>query len=401
MIRRCSVNCIIPPHILRRMLESSDQAIRDIALSTLLATTRLRAERRLLAEFGFLANIAGTKRRTIFDCKNRRLLEQATLVRGEGDSATADGSVNRAYDGLGKTYDFFKEVFDRNSIDDRGMRLDGYVHFGRFYNNAFWNGRQMVFGDGDGRVFSDFTQSLDVIAHELAHGVTEFTAGLEYHNQSGALNESMSDVFGSLVKQWSLSQTADRADWLIGADVFSPGIGGDALRSLKSPGNAYNDPIIGRDPQPGHMDNFVQSPDTEEGDWGGVHINSGIPNHAFFLVATSLGGHAWEGAGHIWYEALKASGQFTEFQQFADRTYDFAGRLYGTASVQQQAVRAAWREVGIRISGFISPNLPGAGTGRGAKETDTQAVLLKQVEALAKEVQILSNEVAQLKQGKV
>jgi Zn-dependent metalloprotease len=207
-------------------------------------------------------------------------------------------------------------------------------------------------------------------------------------------------VFGSLVKQWSLSQSADQADWLIGADVFSPGIQGDALRSLKSPGNAYNDPIIGRDPQPGHMDNFVQLPDTEEGDWGGVHINSGIPNHAFFLVATSLGGHAWEGAGHIWYEALKASGQLTEFQEFADRTYDFAGRLYGTASAQQQAVRAAWREVGIRISGFMPANLPSAGAGQGAKETDTQAVLLKQVAALAKEVQILSNEVAQLKQGK-
>jgi Zn-dependent metalloprotease len=239
-----------------------------------------------------------------------------------------------------------------------------------------------------------------VIAHELTHGVTEFSAGLEYHNQPGALNESMSDVFGSLVKQWSLSQTADQADWLIGADVFSPGIQGDALRSLKSPGNAYDDPIIGRDPQPAHMDNFQQSPDTEEGDWGGVHINSGIPNHAFFLVATSLGGNAWEGAGHIWYEALKAVGPSTEFQQFAERTYDFAGRLYGTASAQQQAVGAAWREVGIRISGLMPAPLPGARAGQGATATDTQAVLLTQLAALAQEVKTLSHEVAQLKKGR-
>ncbi|MDQ3831617.1 MAG: M4 family metallopeptidase, partial [Candidatus Tectomicrobia bacterium] len=197
----------------------------------------------------------------------------------------------------------------------------------------------------------------------------------------------------------SLSQTADQADWLIGADVFSPGIQGDALRSLKSPGNAYNDPTIGRDPQPSHMDNFQQLPDTEEGDWGGVHINSGIPNHAFFLVATSLGGNAWEEAGHIWYEALKSSGPFTDFQQFAERTYDFAGRLYGTASAQQQAVRAAWRDVGIRISAFMPAPLPGARAGQGATATDTQAVLLKQLAALAKEVQTLSHEVAQLKKS--
>jgi Zn-dependent metalloprotease len=302
MKTQCCINCIMPPHILFKLLASADASLREIALSTLLATTRLRAERRVLSEFGFIPNVAGAKQRSIYDCKNRRVLDRSGLVRAENDGPAQDATVNRAYDGLGQTYDFFKAVYDRNSVDGHGMRLDGHVHFGRSYNNAFWNGRQMVFGDGDGRLFVDFTKSLDVIAHELTHGVTDFTAGLEYHNQSGALNESISDVFGSLVKQWSLRQTADQADWLIGADVFSPRIQGDALRSL-----------IGRDPQPSHMDNFEQLPDSEEGDWGGVHINSGIPNHAFYLVATTIGGNAWEAPGHIWYESLKASTPGTDF----------------------------------------------------------------------------------------
>ena len=149
-------------------------------------------------------------------------------------------SVNSAFEGLGRTRDFYRDVLDRDSIDGHGMRLNGYVHFGAGFNNAFWDGSHMVFGDGDGVLFTDFTGSLDVIAHELTHGVTEFTAGLEYHKQPGALNESMSDVFGSLVKQWARKQTADQADWLIGAEIFTPEIDADALRSMKAPGTAYN-----------------------------------------------------------------------------------------------------------------------------------------------------------------
>src|SRR5262249_39806011 len=156
----------------------------------------------------------------------------------------------------------------------------------------------------------------------------EFTAGLEYHKQSGALNESVSDVFGSLVKQWSLGQDAATADWLIGPEIFTPGTAGDALRSMKAPGEAYDSPIFGKDPQPGHMDGFRVLPDTRAGDNGGVHINSGIPNHAFYLAATAIGGNAWDAAGHIWYETLtKNCGPQAEFQDFADATVGVAGRL--------------------------------------------------------------------------
>ena len=355
------LNCITPPYLLRKLLESDEPDIREAALSTLLSNARLRGERAVRASFTGAAASPTSGRRTIFDCQNRTYLPSAVLARSEDGPESADTSVNRAFDGLGTTRQFYRDVHGRDSIDDRGMRLDGYVHRGRNYNNAFWDGQQMVFGDGDGKVFTDFTGSLDVIAHELAHGVTEHTARLEYHTQSGALNEHMSDVFGSLVKQWSCQQAAEEADWLIGSEIFTPGIEADALRSMKAPGTAYDNSLFGKDPQPAHMSEFVDLPDTEEGDNGGVHINSGIPNKAFYLTAVGIGGFAWEAPGHIWYETLKASSARTQFQDFADTTYFKAKELYGARSAEQQAVLAAWREVGIQISGL--PAAAGARAG--------------------------------------
>src|SRR4051812_49329995 len=215
----------------------------------MLSTAALRGERSVISSMGIVF-ASGASRRTIRDCRNSVFLPSAVVVRSEDGEASSDDSVNRAFEGFGTTRQFYREVFDRDSIDGRGMRLDGYVHRGTKYNNAFWDGQEMVFGDGDGIVFTDFTSSLDVIAHELTHGVTEHSAGLEYHLEPGALNESMSDVFGSLVKQWSLGQTADQADWLIGAEVFTPGVGADALRSMKAPGTAYDNEMFGKDPQP-------------------------------------------------------------------------------------------------------------------------------------------------------
>jgi len=238
-------------------------------------------------------------------------------------------------------------VLDRNSIDDAGLALDATVHFGQEYNNAFWNSVQMVFGDGDGQIFNRFTIALDVIGHELTHGVTEDEAQLQYFNQSGALNESMSDVFGSLIKQFVKNQTADQADWLIGEGLLAAGIKGVALRSMKDPGSAFDDPLLGKDPQPKHMNDFVHTFE----DNGGVHINSGIPNHAFYQVATLLGGHAWEKAGHIWYDALRDARvkPNTGFRRFAQITYDVAGRLFGLTGLERKAVQEGWAAVGITV----------------------------------------------------
>src|SRR5919206_292413 len=166
------------------------------------------------------------------------------LLRSEGSPAGNDAAVNEAYDGLGDTYDFYWEVLDRNSIDDEGMPLNATVHYGQNYDNAFWNGERMVFGDGDGDLFNRFTISLDVIGHELTHGVTQDESQLTYYGQPGALNESVSDVFGSLVKQHKLGQTADQADWLIGAGLLAPDVHGKALRDMLHPGTAYDDPAL-------------------------------------------------------------------------------------------------------------------------------------------------------------
>jgi Zn-dependent metalloprotease len=228
------------------------------------------------------------------------------------------------------------------------MELEGTVHFGVNYDNAFWDGNRMIFGDGDQTVFERFTKSIDVIGHELTHGVVEHEPGLMYWGQSGALNESLADVFGSLVKQYTRNQTADQADWIIGEGLFKPGINGKGIRSMKAPGTAYNDPALGgKDPQPDHMSKYNRTFE----DNGGVHINSGIPNRAFYVTAIELGGFAWERAGVIWYETMLSAfmGPATRFSRFARLTLLTARQLFGTDSAEEQAVRKGWNAVGISV----------------------------------------------------
>ncbi|WP_108252446.1 M4 family metallopeptidase [Planctomonas deserti] len=286
--------------------------------------------------------------RTIYDARNAEELP-GHRVRAEGEpEVVEDDAANEGYDGLGETYAMFAEAFGRASIDDRELPLHATVHYGREYDNAFWDGERMVFGDGDGEVFTRFTASISVIGHELGHGVTQATANLEYQGQAGALNESLSDVFGALVEQHSRGQDAATATWLIGAELFTDAVEGVALRSMKEPGSAYDDDLLGKDPQPGHMDDFVVT--TE--DYGGVHINSGIPNRAFVLTATAIGGSAWEAPGRIWYETL-TGGSLTEtsdFETFATATVATATRLFGAESPERAAVVDAWATVGVPVT---------------------------------------------------
>jgi Zn-dependent metalloprotease len=351
MHQRHPIQCILPPYIVHAIAKHGSAKQRDGALGTLAADTTFRAlraslqlldprpARRVNALMG-----EANKRRSIYTTNHGEELP-GELVRSEGQSAGKDAAVNEAYDGLGATYDFYWEIFERNSIDDEGLPLEATVHYGQDYDNAFWNGERMVFGDGDGDLFNRFTIALDVIGHELTHGVTEDEAKLTYLYQPGALNESMSDVFGSLIKQYRNKQTAKQADWLIGEGLFTKKVQGIALRSMKAPGTAYDDPTLGKDPQPAHMKSYVRT----SSDNGGVHINSGIPNHAFYLAAIALGGHAWEKAGRIWYETLRDPRlrPTTGFSRFARLTISVAGRLYAVNSAEQQAVRSAWKEVGI------------------------------------------------------
>jgi Thermolysin metallopeptidase, alpha-helical domain/Thermolysin metallopeptidase, catalytic domain len=372
---------IVPPEILRRIAEGAGPDHPDVpddaaaaAQRTLEADALLRRQREVFAERGRgdlrgpipgLPNLRVGERvaeaerrarakaepvvqRAVYDAQHQSKLP-GRLVRGEGKPPTTDDPVNRAYDGLGATWQLYWSAFQRNSLDAKGLELVASVHYEEQYDNAFWDGQQMVFGDGDGTYFNDFTSSVDVIGHELAHGVTQYTAGLTYVTQSGALNESVSDCFGSMVKQQVLGQDAADADWLIGEGLFTAKVQGVALRSMKAPGTAYDDPVLGKDPQPADMDGYVKLPADAQHDNGGVHTNSGIPNRAFYLAAASIGGRSWEGAGLVWYDVLTGSSitKDIDFAGFARLTVDAAEARFGAGSSQARAVKDAWQTVKV------------------------------------------------------
>ncbi len=287
--------------------------------------------------------------RTIGDARGTEETPGA-IIRREGEGPVGDVAVDEAYDGLGATYALFAQVYGRDSIDGARMPLNATVHYGKKYDNAFWDGTQMVFGDGDEEIFGRFTASLSVIGHELAHGVTQHSAGLVYQGQSGALNESVSDVFGALVEQYQAGQTVTEASWLIGAGLFTDAVEGAALRSMIAPGTAYDDDVLGKDPQPAHMDGYLKTTK----DNGGVHLNSGIPNRAFAVAATELGGHAWETVGQVWYDTL-TNGSLSptvRFAGFATATTKAARARFGVRSPEELAVREGWHTVGLTVKGL-------------------------------------------------
>lgn len=341
------IRSVVPPYLLRAVADAVDfpraASAARTALASLDTVQQPKHDHRRPPQ-GVSATVNRSPQRTISDAHGSTSLP-GTAVRHEGDPASGDPAVDEAYTGLGDTHAFWLEVFDRVSIDGAGLPLDATVHYGQDYDNAYWDGSRMVFGDGDGEVFQRFTIAVDVIGHELAHGVTQYTADLTYEGQSGALNESISDVFGSLVLQYARGQTAEQASWLIGEGLFTDRVHGVALRSMRAPGTAYDDPVLGKDPQPATMADYLET--TE--DSGGVHTNSGIPNHAFFLAATAIGGNAWEGAGAVWWDALTSDAVTAsiDFAGFARVTVDAAGSRFGQGSTQHGAVQDAWRQVGV------------------------------------------------------
>jgi Zn-dependent metalloprotease len=273
---------------------------------------------------------------TVYDCKNTKSLPGSPV---SNPGSSADLTAKRAFDTTHAVVDFYRECFSRNSVDDAGMTLMSSIHYSVRYDNAFWNGSQMTYGDGDGQVFTDFTKSDDVIGHELTHGVTQFTAGLDYSDEPGALNESVSDVFGSIFHQWRQKQTVAQADWLIGPGVLGPvalAKGYTCLRDMAAPGSRHC-----LSPQPSRYSDYV--------DGGDPHENSGIPNHAFYLAATAIGGHAWEKAGKVWYAALtsRKAQPSTGFGDFAALTRAAAKSLFPRDINVYRGVDDAWTKVGI------------------------------------------------------
>jgi hypothetical protein len=339
----------VPPYLLRRIAGAAPEGATGFT-SALAHDEGFRASRTSMPARPTVGAVAGAAW-TIHSAGHGTTLPGAP-VRSTGQPESGDEAVDEAAYGVAGTLALFAEVYGRASYDDAGAPVIATVHYGQDYVNAFWEGTQLVFGDGDRRVFDRFTKPVDVLGHEFSHGVVQHTAGLVYQGQPGALNESVADVFAACLKQRLLAQTPAQADWLIGEGLFLPGVKARALRDMAAPGTAYDDPVLGADPQVGHMDDYVETED----DNGGVHLNSGIPNRAFQLAATSIGHNTWAGAGAIWYAAITSAlvGPETDFAGFAAATISEAGD-------HADAVSAAWSAVGV--SAGAAPSAPSGPVG--------------------------------------
>jgi Zn-dependent metalloprotease len=353
---RHPVNCILPPYMKNKLDD-----VLGIKREGTDVDSRIRAKRRFLRAISpvrkklkvtAVATIPTKLHREVYDA-HEAPMELGELIWKEGQKklpVSRDG--RNVIEGAGHVWSFYKKLFDRNSIDNTGLAIIQTIKYRENpdepFFNAFWDGEQMFYGTGQKKFTKSFTSDLDIIAHELTHGVVDYEARLKYEFQPGALNESFADVFGILVKQWVNKTPAKKSDWLIGKNIL---IAVNALRSMKEPGKAFkNDPVFDDDEQVAHMKEYKKLPNTENGDYGGVHINSGIPNHAFYITATELAGNAWEKAGVVWYAALtdrKLLNKNSDFKDCAEATLKKAVGLFGKGSKEYKAVELGWKQTGV------------------------------------------------------
>jgi Zn-dependent metalloprotease len=341
-VNNCPCCFIIPNDIAREMARNAEDAEdRDLALDQISRNSKMREHRKTLMSFRTTALTKGGERR-VYDAKSKSRLPGA-LVRSESDKKSPDDSVNDVFLSSGIVRDFLIKVLGHDGYDGANGDLTSTVHYLKNYNNAFWDGEQMVYGDGDGKFFGSFTNDLEIAGHEIFHGVITATSGLVYQGESGALNESCCDVFGSLVKQWQLQQSVEQADWIIGKGLFTKAVKGVGVRKLDAPGRAFNDPVLGRDNTRGHYSRRYKG----SGDYGGVHINSGIPSLAFVTAAKQYGGKAWEQMGLVWWKTLTSLNSGAKFQDAAIATLRIAKSLYPEDRNLSDSIQAGWKEVGV------------------------------------------------------
>lgn len=270
-----------------------------------------------------------------------------TVIMCEEDTKAPSKPAGRVFDSIGTIRSFFKEKLNIDQMFGCSADINAVIHYGTNYSNAFWNSQAIFFGDGDGEVFGPFYNDIDIIAHELAHGFISSKADFRYVYQSGALNESVADVLGIMVKQYLNNETANDSNWLLGENLFIDQVKAPALRSMKNPGDAYNLSDDIKDPQVGHMSEFRRLP--LHIDNGGVHINSGIPNKAFYLLATTLGGYTWDVAGKIWVAAVSDESvtEKATFLEFANATIRAAKTLFGYDIAEK--TQQSWLDVGLEV----------------------------------------------------
>ncbi|NNF19926.1 MAG: M4 family metallopeptidase [Flavobacteriaceae bacterium] len=318
---------IIPPHILEALAKQG-----NISCKKALNDTRRILSKRNEALNNLLLRPRAEREgeRFVYDSQGK-YEQRVSLQRTEEDKPSGDVVVNQAFETSGFVRDYFENTFGLNSMDNMGMPVISNVHYGKAYNNAYWDGDEMTYGDGDGIEFKNFASAIDVVAHELTHGVTQFMANLEYKGQPGALNEHFSDVFATIVKQKYLEQNIAEADWLIGDTIVTSAFPGIAIRSMKEPGSANE-----FDRQPAHMNDYYSGPD----DHYGVHINSGIPNRAFYLCCLEIG---IEQCSLVWYHTLKKLWRTSNFQDMIDVILDVTQKLSSEGRISDNATEAVSR----------------------------------------------------------
>ena len=275
--------------------------------------------------------------RLIFDSQTKALRRKKLIVM-EGDNKIEDPAAVLVYELTGVVRDYFRSMYNLNSLDGLGMEICSNIHYKRDYANAFWDGEDMYYGDGDRINLKNFGSAIDVVAHELTHGIIMHHAGLKYRSQSGALNEHFCDAFASVIKIRHKGQTAETGDWLIGNDVVMGDFPGIALRSMKEPGTANE-----MDKQPDHMDNYYEGPD----DNYGVHINSGIFNKAFYLSCMALG---IEDCEKIWFKAMNQLERKSQFEDAVKALIRSSKKLSKSGQVSDtstEAIKDSFGEVGL------------------------------------------------------
>lgn len=277
--------------------------------------------------------------RVLYDSHNTKILNVAedNIIEVDYEQEHKNTNSSPELEMFDKTYDFFLQKLGMESYDNRDAIWRIFMHYDTKYNNAFWNGQVFVFGDGDQIFFKTFWIQ-DVCAHEAMHAITEYVTQLEYKGQSGALNEHISDVVGICLKNFLLKE-GEQWNWVLGEGIWTPIIQGKGLRTFTLE-PAYDDPILGRDGQPKHMKDYVNLPYDKKGDFGGVHINSGILNHAFYAFVYRSGKKPFEEPLNVWWKAVQRTKAFDDFAAFAYNTLQVSGELKGH-------LETAWNDVGI------------------------------------------------------
>jgi Zn-dependent metalloprotease len=326
------MNCfIIPDHLLKHLKDHH-----SVRINKLLRKTKFK--NMIIAKLDGLAKSFNLSRKT-YTCENGTTLP-GTLVLSENTTGDkVDAAASQAHARAGNAWLFYKTIFGRDSLDDAGLTIVSSVHYDKNYNNCFWQGHQICYGDGDGKFFSHFVEDQTVISHELHHAVTQFFTpkGLAYIWQSGAINESLSDIFGVTCRQW-LEKMEDpkTANWLVGDSCKGSEFPGKALRSM-----VPNDKAYSGDNQPSHMKDIKYGLD----DNMKVHTNSKIGNVVFYRMCQNMDVPSWDKPIKIVYNAMPKLGRYCSYKSFGKALTDSAAELYGAAEVD--AVKKALKDTGL------------------------------------------------------